>query len=583
MGVTPGRVVHRELYRDNGYTPLRYRNIVDDSSSTSPLRRVQPLRPPRAVDQRPQQDDRLVDAAGPGRRHRRVRSVVALRPDAEPSTGGGVLRQFVWGHAILTTSSRRGQRYIYVRTWNADKTASQVYERGWFGYDSRAPQVTFTKEDGKNAWTNDRNKKVVEWTIADPQDGSGRKRYRQGWVDPGAGSEVFTSEGGYLTLGQHSDPYLTEGWHTAHVRACDQAGNWTEDITSGPYGFDETPPTATTTSGHQAGSTYSTAQRIEWKIGGEDGRSGVQGFAYAWDATPPSMQNNGTTGGADLPEGTHHLHVRAWDNAGNDKDWVFGPFTYQPNGWIAVTVDANSSVDVAGEVFVDGQSKGTASPSLTIEVREGTHTVSLGPVTNWTTPTPRSVDVTAGQTASTTGTYLDQTKPSIDSHSVVPPSPSSAGSVRIEVSATDAAAGLDRIEVWVDGQKVGCAPSDWDTIGTGDGSHTIERSAYDRASPANVATTTCSYFLNRTPPTVPGNVTGEHVDALILLAWPPSTDPGYPETGIGVQAYRVFRAPPRQHRLHPDRHRHPYRRQPDGVHRHRRGEPHHLPVPGRRL
>jgi len=57
-----------------------------------------------------------------------------------------------------------------------------------------------------------------------------------------------------------------------------------------------------------------------------------------------------------------------------------------------------------GPIYVDNVFQGNAP--LTVIVVDRVHTVSFGDVEGWTTPDPRTVTVTAGETLQVTGTYL---------------------------------------------------------------------------------------------------------------------------------------------------------------------------------
>ncbi len=63
-----------------------------------------------------------------------------------------------------------------------------------------------------------------------------------------------------------------------------------------------------------------------------------------------------------------------------------------------------TTTPVNGQVFVDGSSWGTAPVSKSIAT--GSHTVSFGAVSGYTTPASITVSITAGQTTSVTGTYV---------------------------------------------------------------------------------------------------------------------------------------------------------------------------------
>ena len=114
-------------------------------------------------------------------------------------------------------------------------------------------------------------------------------------------------------------------------------------------------------------------------------------------------------------------------------------------GTLSVTTTTNSPVPISGEVFVNGQSWGMAPQSRQVDV--GSHTMTFGAQSGWNTPPAQSATVTSNNTTNVVGAYTDTTPPVISSHTASPPSPSNAGVVRIEVSASDAAAGLDRVEV----------------------------------------------------------------------------------------------------------------------------------------
>jgi hypothetical protein len=207
-------------------------------------------------------------------------------------------------------------------------------------------------------------------------------------------------------------------------------------------------------------------------------------------------------------------------------------------GTLSVTTNTNSPVGVAGEVFVNGTSCGMAPQSRQVDV--GSYTVTFGAQSGWNTPPAQSATVTSGNTTTVSGTYTDTTPPTLNSYSTAPNSPSNAAVVHVEVSASDGASGLDRREVWADGAKKGNAPLDWDTSGTADGSHSVELKAFDRAG--NSATQSFQYFLDRAAPTTPTDATAQRSCNQVPLSWSPSTDPGYPTTGVGMDGYHVFRA-----------------------------------------
>ncbi|OIO90663.1 MAG: hypothetical protein AUJ92_18235 [Armatimonadetes bacterium CG2_30_59_28] len=393
--------------------------------------------------------------------------------------------------------------------------------------DTSPPSVVFTREDGKGGWTNDRNKVVVEWRIED-SGGSGVKGFHQRWDETTPTDDnVLQSSTGSLSLGQH--PTLTNGWHTAHVRGRDNAGNTSDDRTSGQYGFDGSPPTVTITSGHVNGGTYNSPGPVTWSLA--DPHSGVKGFGQAWDSVPP-YQFNTDTGWLDLPEGTHTLHVHAWDNAGNDKDWTW-TFTYQPQGTLSVTTISNTQCGVSGPVSVDGTAWGNAPQSK--KVNTGSHTVSFGAVSGYNTPGNQTVTVNKDQTTNVSGKYTDTTNPIIN---VTAPAVNTCLPPLQTVSWTTTdicTAGLTVQYSWDGGTFQTTSLSGSLTVP--DGTHTLKLKGTDAAS--NMGDITVGPFIvDTTPPAAPTalTVTPEHFKA--TLAWAaPAADGGC----SGVVGYNVYR------------------------------------------
>jgi len=86
----------------------------------------------------------------------------------------------------------------------------------------------------------------------------------------------------------------------------------------------------------------------------------------------------------------------------NQTTSVTGTYTLiQQTGTLSIT-----TTPVSGEIYVDGSSKGTDSWSGSVST--GSHTVSFGQVSGYTTPSQQTVTVNADQTTSVTGTYTPQ-------------------------------------------------------------------------------------------------------------------------------------------------------------------------------
>ena len=68
-----------------------------------------------------------------------------------------------------------------------------------------------------------------------------------------------------------------------------------------------------------------------------------------------------------------------------------------------------TTTPVSGGIFVDGYSRGNAP--VTLEVAAGSHTVSFGAVSGYTTPAAQTVNVTVGTTLNVVGTYVASAVP----------------------------------------------------------------------------------------------------------------------------------------------------------------------------
>jgi predicted small secreted protein len=90
-----------------------------------------------------------------------------------------------------------------------------------------------------------------------------------------------------------------------------------------------------------------------------------------------------------------------------DSDLVSQDFTGQ-TGSLTVTISPAAAVSAGAMWSVDGgtlQASGTTISGLTV----GQHTVAFNNITGWTAPASQTVTIANGQTASLTGTYIQQT------------------------------------------------------------------------------------------------------------------------------------------------------------------------------
>ncbi|MGB8215927.1 MAG: peptidoglycan DD-metalloendopeptidase family protein [Candidatus Methanoperedens sp.] len=91
------------------------------------------------------------------------------------------------------------------------------------------------------------------------------------------------------------------------------------------------------------------------------------------------------------------------------------PVTYvliQTTGTLSVTTKDSSGQQISGNILVDGASQGTGSWNGLVST--GSHTVSFGEVSGYTTPSPQTVNVNTGQTTTVPVTYVLTSTPPVD-------------------------------------------------------------------------------------------------------------------------------------------------------------------------
>jgi Calcineurin-like phosphoesterase len=193
------------------------------------------------------------------------------------------------------------------------------------------PALSSTHPSGwSNDWTVD-----VTWSGASDS-GSGVDGFSYEWSQSAATMPNTTKDAEETATGTTS-PTRADGSWWFHLRARDNAGNWSAAAHLGPFTIDATdaanPVPASSTHAADAWSNDPTVD-VTWS-GASDGGSGLDGFSYDWtqsDATTPDTTKEaeetaaGTTSPA-LADGDWWFHLRTRDNAGNWSGAVhLGPF-----------------------------------------------------------------------------------------------------------------------------------------------------------------------------------------------------------------------------------------------------------------
>ena len=208
----------------------------------------------------------------------------------------------------------------------------------------------FTVPSGQaiNVWSNNRWVEL-NWSGASDGYGSGVLGYSYEW----SGAEATIPDATVDTTTQRTLTRLEHGWWYFHVRTVDVAGNWNPGASRyGPFKIDIMKPSApenlTSPSGHTP-NAWSANPHVSftWANATDPGgllmRSGVRGYAWAWDNaedTIPSAAQLTTTPflSFDSAEGLRYLHVKTLDWAGNGTITVhYGPIGIDTNVPAAIT------------------------------------------------------------------------------------------------------------------------------------------------------------------------------------------------------------------------------------------------------
>ena len=306
-----------------------------------------------------------------------------------------------------------------------------------------------------------------------------------------------------------SSPYdvstsgLSEGNHTLHVYACDQAGNWAEQTYS--FIIDDTAPTITLNSPPD-GAEIQPGTTIDLSVGDANTLSQV---LYHWDsdanATLASPYDVSTTG---LSDGTHVLHVFAIDEAGNQRGETYTFIIDSTAPTIVLNSPPNGSEIKSGTIIdLDVSDTNTLSQVLyhwdgnpdatlaspydvsTSGLNEGSHTLYI------------YAEDAAGNSRNSSYVFIiDDTAPTITLNSPANGAEIKSGTT-IDLSVSDANTIYTVLYAWDgDANSTLNSPYDVSTAGLSEGSHQLHVYARDNAE--NWQQATYTFIIDDTAPTI---------------------------------------------------------------------------------
>lgn len=149
----------------------------------------------------------------------------------------------------------------------------------------------------------------------------------------------------------------------------------------------------------------------------------------------PGQQTTVETGGTATTVGDWRMYAEGPDTYLEDTLYVRSA----PPQTGTIRVSIVDAVPAIAPVYLDGTLVGqTANGGLDItEVPTGSHTVSVGDVTGYVTPAPKTVSVTAGVTTTVSFDYLRVGQIVLSTLTVTPAQIDSGGTARVTVTATN--------------------------------------------------------------------------------------------------------------------------------------------------
>jgi|GEM_PF-2410040 len=288
--------------------------------------------------------------------------------------------------------------YFHIRALDlAGNAAADAAHLGPFWVDATPPSnpTVQSPTHAVNVWSNVTTVNV-NWTGADASV-SGLNGYSVAW-DGSPSTIPDTVKEHNASESCATGPAFPDGLWYFHIRTRDEAGNWAPGAAHfGPLLIDATPPfNPLALSSDRSPGVWSNDGTVDVQWRDSNGSlSGVEGFSYAWDASPDTVPDEvkdcdrdvGSAQSPPLADGSgHYFHIRTRDNAGNWNQTAshIGPFwidTSPPANPVAITSGSHGvstwsndpTIDVAWSVADGGgRLSGYAGFSIVWDTSPGT-------------------------------------------------------------------------------------------------------------------------------------------------------------------------------------------------------------------
>lgn len=408
------------------------------------------------------------------------------------------------------TNLSQGSHTVQVKAY--DNSGNSATDTSSFTVDTYEPQVSITApSDGSviNSTTI-----TVQWTGSD--NGSGVDHY-----------EINLDQGGWLDVGTRTSQDFTDlsnGTHSAQVRAFDEAGNTAQDSVS--FAVDSVAPTVTITSPQDGDFLDEQTVEVSWSLSDD---VGVDRVEMRVDGAEWVDVGNETYTSLNLDPGYHDIEVRVFDLTGvvgQDSITIcvditdpYVTISNPEDGAVLnisqVTVSWSGSDDLSGidhyELRVDSGAWSSCdlATSEVLDVDDGPHLVEV-----------MAVDKAGHQFTDSVDFSIDTLAPTVQ---ILDPSQEylSSSTVMVEWQGSDSGTGILEYKLNLDGQTIYSGTDTSFTIGPlEDGLHELQIMAEDMAG--NLGTDRAEFTIDTVAPTlvITSPYEGEELGASeVTVAW----------------------------------------------------------------